>query len=45
MGTITLRQAAAWCGGTVEEKYADVTLSYDFASDVYKFDLLIAIAF
>ena len=24
MGTITLRQAAAWCGGTVEEKYADV---------------------
>lgn len=25
MGTITLRQAAAWCGGTVEEKYADVT--------------------
>ena len=25
MGTITLRQAAAWCGGTVEEKYAKVT--------------------
>ena len=25
MGKITLRQAAAWCGGTVEEKYADVT--------------------
>ena len=25
MGTITLRQAAAWCGGTVEEKYADVS--------------------
>lgn len=25
MGTITLRQAAAWCGGSVEEKYADVT--------------------
>ena len=25
MGTITLRQAAAWCGGTVEEKYAQVT--------------------
>lgn len=25
MGRITLRQAAAWCGGTVEEKYADVT--------------------
>ena len=24
MGTITLRQAAAWCGGTVEEKYADI---------------------
>ena len=24
MGTITLRQAAAWCGGTVEEKYGDV---------------------
>ena len=24
MGTITLRQAAAWCGGTVEEKYADL---------------------
>ena len=24
MGTITLRQAAAWCGGTVEEKYAEV---------------------
>ncbi len=24
MGRITLRQAAAWCGGTVEEKYADV---------------------
>ena len=24
MATITLRQAAAWCGGTVEEKYADV---------------------
>ncbi len=24
MGKITLRQAAAWCGGTVEEKYADV---------------------
>ena len=27
MGTITLRQAAAWCGGTVEEKYAAVTFS------------------
>ena len=25
MGTITLKQAAAWCGGFVEEKYADVT--------------------
>lgn len=25
MANITLRQAAAWCGGTVEEKYADVT--------------------
>ncbi len=25
MGMITLRQAAAWCGGTVEEKYADTT--------------------
>ena len=25
MGKITLRQAAAWCGGRVEEKYADVT--------------------
>ena len=25
MGKITLRQAAAWCGGTVEEKYADVS--------------------
>ena len=25
MGVITLKQAAAWCGGTVEEKYADVT--------------------
>ncbi len=25
MGRITLRQAAAWCGGRVEEKYADVT--------------------
>ena len=25
MGTITLRQAAQWCGGRVEEKYADVT--------------------
>ena len=24
MGKITLRQAARWCGGTVEEKYADV---------------------
>ena len=24
MGKITLRQAAAWCGGTVEAKYADV---------------------
>ena len=24
MPTITLRQAAAWCGGTVEEKYADI---------------------
>ena len=24
MGKITLKQAAAWCGGTVEEKYADV---------------------
>ena len=23
MGKITLRQAAAWCGGTVEEKYAE----------------------
>ena len=23
MGRITLQQAAAWCGGTVEEKYAD----------------------
>ena len=25
MPTITLRQAARWCGGTVEEKYADIT--------------------
>lgn len=25
MGKITLRQAAQWCGGFVEEKYADVT--------------------
>ena len=25
MGRITLRQAAAWCGGYVEEKYADIT--------------------
>jgi len=25
MATITLRQAALWCGGTVDEKYADVT--------------------
>ena len=25
MGNITLRQAAAWCGGRVEEKYADMT--------------------
>ena len=25
MGKITLRQAAQWCGGRVEEKYADVT--------------------
>ena len=24
MAKLTLRQAAAWCGGTVEEKYADV---------------------
>ena len=24
MANITLRQAATWCGGTVEEKYADV---------------------
>ena len=24
MGKITLKQAARWCGGTVEEKYADV---------------------
>ena len=24
MANITLRQAAAWCGGTVDEKYADV---------------------
>ena len=24
MGKITLRQAARWCGGFVEEKYADV---------------------
>jgi len=24
MSKITLKQAAAWCGGTVEEKYADV---------------------
>ncbi len=24
MGRITLKQAARWCGGTVEEKYADV---------------------
>lgn len=25
MGTITLRQAAQWCGGRVDEKYADVS--------------------
>lgn len=25
MANITLRQAAEWCGGTVEEQYADVT--------------------
>ena len=27
MGAITLRQAAAWCGGRVEEKYAQVTFT------------------
>ena len=25
MAEITLRQAAQWCGGRVEEKYADIT--------------------
>ena len=25
MSNITLGQAALWCGGSVEEKYADVT--------------------
>ena len=25
MAEITLRQAAAWCGGSVDEKYADIT--------------------
>jgi UDP-N-acetylmuramoyl-tripeptide--D-alanyl-D-alanine ligase len=25
MGRITLKQAAAWCGGRVEQKYEDVT--------------------
>ena len=25
MARITLRQAAQWCGGHVDEKYADVT--------------------
>ena len=25
MGRITLRQAALWCGGKVDPKYADVT--------------------
>lgn len=25
MGTITLQQAAAWCGGTIDPKYKDVT--------------------
>ena len=25
MGKITLREAAQWCGGRVEEKYADRT--------------------
>ena len=24
MGRITLKQAAAWCGGTIDPKYADV---------------------
>ena len=24
MSKISLKQAAAWCGGTVEEKYADI---------------------
>ena len=24
MATITLKQAAEWCGGIVDEKYADV---------------------
>ena len=24
MGKLTLRQAAEWCGGVVEEKYADI---------------------
>ena len=32
MATITLKQAAAWCGGTVEEKYENV--------DVEKIELL-----
>ena len=27
MANITLRDAAQWCGGTVEEKYADVVFS------------------
>ena len=27
MANITLRDAAQWCGGTVEEKYADITFS------------------
>ena len=25
MGTITLRQAAEWCGGQIDPKYVDVT--------------------
>ena len=27
MARITLRDAAQWCGGTVEEKYADLVFS------------------
>ena len=44
MASITLKQAAAWCGGSVDEKYADVTfrIAHNRTEQPFEFDLCVS---